>query len=338
MRRATLTKRDLLRVSDVPTRALRETELATKRRLFRFEDASVRAVHQAYRAAFADIRASAVGMADTYGIRKVERNRDGLTWQRAVMERVRTRLLSMSAGLAEDGLKRATAAFQFGYLAQAWQLDMATDASVRVNVPRIDTTATARQLATTFRENVYRDIIASELGLPWRRQYDAQIERLIADIELAISSGMSAGEGIDLIIMRVQDTMGAGSTFAPRASYSRLETVTRTVVNAASNNGAWNAYQRNADILQGYQWLAARDERVCPTCAALNGTFYTLEDTYRPPAHARCRCTIIPVVRVDMRTPNDTGVRTTFSNWLLGTVFALAFDDAFTAFAGEFGL
>lgn len=41
-------------------------------------------------------------------------------------------------------------------------------------------------------------------------------------------------------------------------------------------------------------WHTARDERVCPTCGALEGQIFPAAVGIRPPLHPRCRCWVTP--------------------------------------------
>ena len=47
----------------------------------------------------------------------------------------------------------------------------------------------------------------------------------------------------------------------------------------------------------GYEWLTARDERVCADCAELDGQFFPFgNEEDMPPLHPNCLCTVIPVL------------------------------------------
>jgi SPP1 gp7 family putative phage head morphogenesis protein len=130
-------------------------------------------------------------------------------------------------------------------------------------------------------------------------QFADELDVLIPQIRIAIRTGQAEGEGIDAIMRRVRRVMGVetdrrfggvGSNERRlyRANFNRVQTITRTVTNKAANTGAWQAYQRNADVLTGYSWLTGRDERVCNRCFPLDGTTYRMTDTFRPPLHPNC--------------------------------------------------
>jgi SPP1 gp7 family putative phage head morphogenesis protein len=153
---------------------------------------------------------------------------------------------------------------------------------------------------------------------------------MVARIQSSLYTGMVEGEGISDIMRRLRDTMGVSTDRSMfirggvlnkqlRANFNTIQTLTRTVVNKASNDGAIALYRQNPDVVTGYTWITARDERVCATCRSLNGTQYRLNDSFRPPAHPNCRCAIIPDVSADWsQIPADAAPQSTFVDFLIG--------------------
>jgi SPP1 gp7 family putative phage head morphogenesis protein len=181
--------------------------------------------------------------------------------------------------------------------------------------------------ANLLREDIYDEIIKSLLGKDWRAQYADQLGDLTLRIKQAISTGMSDGEGIAEIQRRVRDVIGvdtdrrhgpvgSAQRAGYRANFNRVQAITRTVVNQASNDGAIEAYKANADIIKGYQWLTANDERVCPQCRGLNGRVYDLNSFERPPAHINCRCAVVPVLYSDEALLATDAPKNTYTEWL----------------------
>lgn len=338
---------ELISAKQMPVTAMRYAETWHKVKLFAYEDKAVSAVYARYVDAFRDIRQSARAQADRLDLTTLRQDRDSVTWKRAVMDAVRPRLTRLSDELATDGLEYSVAAYYAGYYARVWQLDVATKPEVVIRAPALSFPQVTGDVASTLRESVhlseqtdvYRQLIRSLLGREWRAQYAVQLDRLVADIEINLSSGMSAGEGIDDIMRRVRDTMGVSTdrrTREPlvRANFNRIETLTRTVVNKASNDGAWNAYRANADVVDGYQWLTARDERVCPECRDYNMVTYQLDDYFRPPAHPRCRCTIIPTIADRLLVIADELPRESFSDFIFGIGAGMFAEDLLQDFLG----
>lgn len=356
----TVTPRELRRTLDpelisarqMPVTAMRYAETWHKAKLFAYEDKAVRGVYARYVDAFRDIRQSARAQADRLDLTTLRQDRDSVTWKRAVMDAVRPRLTRLSDELATDGLEYSVAAYYAGYYARVWQLDVATKPEVVIRAPALSFPQVTGDVASTLRESVhlreqtdvYRQLIRSLLTSEWRGQYMVHLTRLSADIEIAISSGMSAGEGIEDIMRRVRVSMGieedwsqmrrVKSPVTPTANFNRIETLTRTVVNKASNDGAWNAYRANADVVSGYQWITARDERVCPECRDYNMVTYQLDDYFRPPAHPRCRCTIIPTIADRLLVIADELPRESFSDFIFGIGAGMFAEDLLQDFLG----
>lgn len=133
-------------------------------------------------------------------------------------------------------------------------------------------------------------------------------------IAKAVTDGLNAGEGVAKIGKRIEaiykDVLGI-----KQPGY-RIERLTRTEVIKASNEITETAYKASG-VVKKKEWLS--NPGACEFCKALNGSTITLGATYvplggtiegvdggtrkndyeaidHPPAHANCRCTLIPVV------------------------------------------
>lgn len=312
---SSLLKADLLPASRVPHLATRAAETVVKRSVFKVEDAAVRAQAALYRAALADLRAQAHHFNDLGFSNK--------GWRDAMIAFATTRLSRLTDDAAAAGLRAAVAAYQGGYAGRLWLLDMATREDVRIHLPR------ANALDAVLREDFYDTLIRELLGREWRDRYALELDDLVLTIRRALGMVLVEGEGVDAAMRRVAEAMGVptdrrfgrvgsreNATY--RANFSRVQALTRTVIQTQANSGAIAAYAANADILSGYQWLTARDERVCPTCRGLDGTTYKFNDSYRPPAHPSCRCSVIPTIAPDALERADARPRQTFAEWLRG--------------------
>lgn len=269
--------------ASMPNAAMRLAEIIIRQKLYKLENAAVQRLASLYRDAFEDIRRAAEASANV-----------DTEWRNKVIAYSNTRLQKLANDAAARSLEASAAAFTGTYLARLWQIASARGSSEGLDLRVPDA------LAGVMTENVFDDYILSLLGKEWRAQFADQIDVLVAQVKLAINTGMAEGEAMDVIMSRVRSVIGvpidpaAGYT----ANFNRVQAITRSVVIKASNNGAIAAYRNNADVVSGYQWLAARDERVCPTCRGLNGTIYKLGEEIRPPAHINCRCAIIPTLRI----------------------------------------
>jgi len=95
--------------------------------------------------------------------------------------------------------------------------------------------------------------------------------------------------------------------YATRLHNDRASNIARTETIRASNDGqdaAWRGARAQGllDANAQKEWIAADDERLCPTCGALNGEKTAWDGAFalpgelttisHPPAHPRCRCSV----------------------------------------------
>lgn len=102
------------------------------------------------------------------------------------------------------------------------------------------------------------------------------------------------GEGTAKAVKRMlQKSLAEGFKITKRDAI----TITRTYIQTANVEAQQAVYEKNADIIRGYKWLATLDTNVCARCAALDGQKYK-KDEQRPkmPLHPRCRCVLLPIV------------------------------------------
>ena len=107
--------------------------------------------------------------------------------------------------------------------------------------------------------------------------------------------GLHVGEGV----ARLRDAFDAEG-MGPTADY-QLQQIYRTNIGTAYAAGQWNANQDPAirEILWGYRYATAGDDRVRPTHAAMDGTTAAKDDplwqTWWPPCGFNCRCVTIEI-------------------------------------------
>ena len=75
---------------------------------------------------------------------------------------------------------------------------------------------------------------------------------------------------------------------------SRALAMARTEVNRVRRATTLQIYNDNSDVIEGWEWVAAKSERTCPVCLALDGSIHKLSEPF--PQHINCRCTMIPVI------------------------------------------
>jgi len=74
----------------------------------------------------------------------------------------------------------------------------------------------------------------------------------------------------------------------------QAEAVVRTSLQHASNAARQETWAKNADVIDGYQWLSTLDGKTTPQCQALDGQKFKLGKGPTPPIHINCRSTTVP--------------------------------------------
>lgn len=135
-------------------------------------------------------------------------------------------------------------------------------------------------------------------GMPLTKWFDGLGRQTRVNLERAIRQGIIEGETVDQIVRRVRGTRAAGFTDGVMRTTTRhAETITRSAVIHSSNQARQVTYEENAGLIQAVQWVSTLDSRTCVECAGLDGTTFPVSEGRRPPAHARCRCTTVPVLK-----------------------------------------
>jgi SPP1 gp7 family putative phage head morphogenesis protein len=110
-------------------------------------------------------------------------------------------------------------------------------------------------------------------------------------------------------------------------------TIARTATNNVATVARNQVMQENEDVLDGYEWVAALDNRTTILCGSLDGQVFSFSDpdAPKPPAHFNCRSTIVPKVKPEFTLGADiegerpaigadgkeqTGAGTNYETWL----------------------
>jgi SPP1 gp7 family putative phage head morphogenesis protein len=101
-----------------------------------------------------------------------------------------------------------------------------------------------------------------------------------------ILEGVSLGQGPRVIAGIIRDALGGGLTDALR--------MTRTIQIWSYREASRANYLANSDIVGGWIWYSARDDRTCEACLAMDGTIHGLDESLD--GHYNCRCTPLPIV------------------------------------------
>lgn len=127
------------------------------------------------------------------------------------------------------------------------------------------------------------------------------------DIREKITEGLALGFSPERIFREIRNAIEAKGGNAARdpAIARRLRLAAQSSILTAYRESTKRIYEENSDLIKGYRWLASKSTNTCPTCWALDGKFFELQEPRRP--HPSCRCTITPVFYEEDETPLVSG-------------------------------
>ncbi|HKX31491.1 MAG TPA: minor capsid protein [Blastocatellia bacterium] len=121
-------------------------------------------------------------------------------------------------------------------------------------------------------------------GSPLRMALRGVSAEGLKTIKETLITGIVAGEGLNKVAARMRDALGG--------NLDRARSIARTEILRAHREASRETYQQNADLVEGWVWLSARQARCCVACVALHGKVFPLQKPML--AHVRCRCTLVP--------------------------------------------
>ena len=87
-------------------------------------------------------------------------------------------------------------------------------------------------------------------------------------------------------------------------SFGRTDALVRTELAHIQTQAAQKRYRDYG--IQELEVLADKDERQCEVCGKLHGKRYSINDKPPVPVHPRCRCCMIPVVKIPPKSDTET--------------------------------
>lgn len=144
-------------------------------------------------------------------------------------------------------------------------------------------------------------------GTPLRAILDELGPDASATVRDKLIQGIGRGQNPRVVARGVLDAFGG--------NYARAERVARTEGHRAYREASRQTYQQNRQLLEGWVWTAARDERVCMSCVLMDGTVHQVDEIFG--SHVNCRCAMRPRTKSwedlgftdieDTRTPLNSG-------------------------------
>jgi len=322
----------------VPTAAsiLSETDEFVIRHIYALEDATIRALFEQYRIAYQRMKASLDAVWQRYVDGDVWTAEDAFFRSRTdtLLRQLEAEMAVLVQAIQELTLDAAEDSYRAGAVGKTYALDQA--GLDDVTLPLLPAEAIRAQILAPYEGNTFVDRFLDN-----RADFERRIRRALVQSQIE-------GEGIHKAQERIAGELGimladvkAPGKKAHKQNFFRTQMIARTEILKASNLGALSIYRENTDSLKGYSWLAARDERVCPICAPLDGRMFDMSGSpidgkgkashALPPAHPQCRCTATPALHDEDLQRRIVGKRQTFQEWaeergLTKNVYGRAFD------------
>jgi len=207
----------------------------------------------------------------------------------AALSALRKTNLEFLAKASEKFFKdlEALTAYEIGFEARSFQ---SIRASVRLKVP---------EAADAYADALARPLsVNGELLKPFVEKWaEGEADRVSATIR----KGWGDGWTIDQLTSAINGTkklnyadgiLGVpGSTAAVARRNARA--VVRTSIQHVASAARMATWEKNADIILGYIFVATLDTRTTQTCRSLDGKFFELGTGPVPPLHIGCRSTIV---------------------------------------------
>jgi len=291
--------------------ALRRSEEYVRRNLDNLDRAEMRWLYEQYKVAYARMLTHISEVYDSDGNpRPVMRVQ--------LLDQIEREMLSLYAQIVAHEDMVFIDAYKRGMFGRAWSLDMATNPDIIVGMPQLLPNEAIRAM-----------LISPYYGKPWHDELRYNFEEYIGRIKSALTQSLISGEGMQAAQRRLKNELGIvtdrrrGKVGSPeraafRRNFYRTALIARTEIMRASNLGALAVYERNQDVLEGWEWAATRDERTCRICGALDGKVFKFGDPQIPPpmgSHPGCRCTPLPVLVNKEIQDAVAGVRVTYAEW-----------------------
>lgn len=144
-------------------------------------------------------------------------------------------------------------------------------------------------------------------GTPVREILDELGPEASAAVRDKLIQGIGRGRNPRRVAADVLDAFGG--------NYARAERIVRTESHRAYREASRQTYTDNRDIIEGWVWTSARDDRVCMSCLMMDGTLHQVDEIFG--SHANCRCAMRPRTKSwselgiegveDTRTPLNAG-------------------------------
>lgn len=296
-------------------RAVKEAEDFIRAHIWALEEAAVNTLYRIYEQAYREMARELVEVWQQYV--------SGETWSatdiyfrrrtEALLAQLEAEAERLMQAAFDESLRAAVMGWQADYYGGAWQLEQAWRAGEALDLPFLPVEAIRAQILAPYAGSTFLDRFENA-----RDEFERLIRKALVESQIR-------GESIYQAQVRLAKALGIdigrltkAAREANQGFFAKTELIARTEILRASNLGALEIYEQNADILDGWEWTATLDERTCPICGALDGQVFRFTSPQSPPptgSHPRCRCTPTPVLKNQVLEQKIVGKRETYREW-----------------------
>jgi SPP1 gp7 family putative phage head morphogenesis protein len=110
--------------------------------------------------------------------------------------------------------------------------------------------------------------------------------------EEALITGVATGKGTKVIARELAKIFGQRGAADPGAIGRKAMLTARQSVLGSYRSASIANYRANADVLDGWVWMASIGRRCCPVCISKHGSVHPVTEAFA--SHISCRCSAAP--------------------------------------------
>ena len=292
-------------------RFLNDADKYVQGHIYALEAQTVNNLYAEYERSYVNLQIQLESIAKRYGTGETWSASDSAFRERTdlLVSQIMAEMRALTSRSGDMTLKAAVDAYEASFYGRAWMVD--TVSGGRANVPLLPAEAVRAAILAPYEGSTFVDRF---------RGKDDEFQRRIRQ---SVVQSQINGDTIYQAQKRIAQELGLDigrRTKAAKSAHSRdfwrTSMIARTEIIRSSNQGALAVYEANKDVLRGWSWLTAKDDRVCPECGPMDGKLFAFGDNESPPPlHVNCRCSAIPSAKdVDLES-RIIGERKTFMEW-----------------------
>lgn len=277
--------------------------------IYALEAKTVNDLYAQYERSYINLQIQLEAIARRYGTGETWSASDAAFRERTevLVSQIMAEMKALSGQSASTTMQAAIDGYDASFYGRAWIVDTMTGG--KANVPLLPAEAVRAAILAPYEGSTFVDRWKTNEDEFQRRIRQSIVQSQINGETIYQAQKRIAGElGIDI------GRMGAAAKAANTANFYRTQLIARSEIIRSSNAGSLAVYRANSDVLTGWDWLTAKDDRVCDLCGPLDGTHHDMSEQFQE-QHPGCRCSPTPSVKDKDIEAQIVGPRETFLDW-----------------------